>query len=244
MSRRGAGLETQSRRLFSPIAVEPFTSALSPCRKTINGKPWKGTDVECRLRSKERPGDVGHTKSKSCRYPGPRVSLAIPLAALFLVRAMQGQGVEEYQMKAAILYNLAKFIEWPSNTFKNPTDPITSCVLGDTPFGRSLDLQLNGKAIDDRKVVVRHVSEISQARGCQILMITNSVPKRRSNLNEIKTSGILTVGEADDFASGGGVVNLKLESGKVRIQINVEAAEREGLRISSRLLNLAQIVKK
>jgi hypothetical protein len=187
---------------------------------------------------------VGHSKSNSCTHKGPRLSLAIPLAALFLARALPGQDVEEYQMKAAIIYNLAKFVEWPSNTFKNPTDPITSCVLGDSPFGRSLDLQLNGKPIDDRKFVVRHVSEISQARGCQILMITNSAQKRRSNLNEIKTSGILTVGEADGFASEGGIVNLKLESGKVRIQINVEAAEREGLRISSRLLNLAQIVKK
>src|SRR5450432_2820741 len=200
--------------------------------------------MEGRSRSKERPSYVGHTKSRTCTYPGPRLGLVIPLAALLLARAMQGQGVEEYQMKAAILYNLAKFVEWPSNTFKSTTDPITSCILGDSPFGRSLDLQLNGKPIDDRKVVVRHVSEISQARGCQILMITNSVPKRNSNLNEIKASGILTVGEADGFASEGGVVNLKLESGKVRIQINVEAAEREGLRISSRLLNLAQIVKK
>jgi hypothetical protein len=166
-------------------------------------------------------------------------------ATLPLVGAMQGQAVEESRLKAAALYNLAKFVEWPPNTFKNGTDPITSCVLGDSPFGRSLDRELNGKSIDDRRFVVRHLSEIRQARGCQILMFTASERKRwRSVLAELTAGGLLTVGEADDFASDGGVANLSVESGKVRIQINVEAAAKKELRISSRLLSLAQIVKK
>jgi YfiR/HmsC-like len=201
--------------------------------------------MEGRSRSKGRPDDVGHSKSKSCTHPGPRLSLAIPLAALLLARAMQGQSVEENNMKAAILYNLAKFVEWPSSTFRNPTDPIVACVLGDTSFGRSLDRELNGKLLDDRKFVIRHVSEIRQASGCQILMFATSERKGwRSVLSELPAVGLLTVGEADGFASDGGVVNLRVESGKVRIQINVEAAKSEGLQISSRLLSLAQIVKK
>ncbi len=166
------------------------------------------------------------------------------IATQRLVSAMQGQAIEESRIKAAALYNFAKFVEWPPNTFKNGTDPFTSCVLGDSPFGRSLDRELNGKSIDDRRFVVRHVSEIRQATGCQILMFTASERKRwRSVLSELTVGGLLTVGEADDFASDGGVASLSVESGKVRIQVNVEAATKKGLRISSKLLSLAQIVK-
>lgn len=162
-----------------------------------------------------------------------------------LAGAVQGQALEENQRKAAALYNLAKFVEWPPNTFKNRTDPIVGCVLGDSPFGRSLDRELNGKPIDDRKFVIRHLSEIRQASGCHVLMITASERKRwRSVLTEATVDGLLTVGEADDFASDGGVANLSVESGKVRIEINMEAAAKERLRISSRLLGLPQIVKK
>ena len=158
---------------------------------------------------------------------------------------IEGQAIEEYQLKAAVLYNLAKFVEWPSSTFRNPADPIVSCVLGDSPFGRSLDRELNGKSIEDRKFVVRHVEETRQAGGCRILVVTGFDRKRwRSVLNEIEVRGLLTVGEIEGFASEGGVANLKLESGKVRVQINVQAGDRAGLRISSRLLSLAQIVKK
>jgi YfiR/HmsC-like len=157
----------------------------------------------------------------------------------------QDQAIEESRRKAAALYNLTKFVEWPPNTFKNNTDSITSCVLGDSPFGRSLDQELNGKPIDDRRFVVRHVSEIRQVRGCQILMFTASERKRwRSALAELTAGGLLTVGEADDFTSDGGVATLSVESGKVRIEINVEAAAKKGLRISSRLLGLRQVVKK
>jgi len=166
------------------------------------------------------------------------------LAALLLAGVTPGQAVDEYQLKAAVLYNLAKFVEWPANTFKNRTDPIVSCVLGDSPFGRSLERELNGRSIEDRKFVVRRISEVRQGSGCQILIITALERKRwRSTLGEIKASGILTFGETDGFAADGGVANTRIESGKVRIQINVEAAEREGLRISSRLLSLAEIVK-
>lgn len=169
----------------------------------------------------------------------------MPLAALLLTGPIRGQAVEEHQLKAAVLYNLAKFVDWPPNTFRAAGDPIVTCILGDSPFGRSLERELNGKSIEDRRFVVRRVSETGQAGGCHILIVSTTERKRwRSALSEIKTSGVLTVGEADGFASDGGVVNLKLESGKVRIQINVQAAEREGLRISSRLLSLAQIVDK
>ena len=186
-----------------------------------------------------------HTKSASCAGPRHRLSLATLLAVVLLTGLMPGQAIEEYQLKAAVIFNLAKFVEWPPNTFGSLSDPIVSCVLGDSPFGRSLDRELNGRVIEGRQFTVRRISEIRQASGCQILIITTSEHKRwRSTLDGYRTKGTLTVGETDGFASDGGVANLKLEAGKVRIEINLEAADQEGLRISSRLLSLAQIVKR
>lgn len=155
------------------------------------------------------------------------------------------QTVEEYQLKAAFLYNLAKFVEWPPEVYGSPMDPLVICILGENPFGEALEQAVHGKTVEGRRVAVRPVAEARQVKGCQILFVSSSERKRvRPILADIQTSGILTVGDTDGFPAEGGVVDLKLEGGRIRIEVNVEAALRERLRISSRLLSLAQIVKK
>ena len=189
----------------------------------------------------KRPGAVN---SIGWRDTAIRVGLAMILAASLGGAAARGQAVDEYQLKAAFVFNFAKFVEWPPETFSGPRDPIVICILGANPFGDALRQAVNGKAVEDRKPVVRQISEVRQAGGCQILFISSSERKRlRAVLAEIKSSGILTVGDTGNFAAEGGVINLKLEDGRIRLQVNVEAADRQGLRISSKLLSLAQIVK-
>lgn len=159
--------------------------------------------------------------------------------------ASSGPPIEEYQLKAAFLFNIAKFVEWPADKFHGAKDPIVLCVLGANPFGDTLEQAAHGISIEDRKFVVRSISDQKQTGSCHILFISSSERKRlRAVLAEIASSGILTVGDIEGFAAEGGVVNLKLEGDKVRIGINVEAAEHEKIRISSKLLSLAQIVKK
>jgi hypothetical protein len=172
------------------------------------------------------------------------------LLAIFLAGAVawadaRGQTVDEYQVKAAFLYNFAKFVEWPPRTFKSSRDPITICIVGQSPVGAALEQAVNSKTIDARAFVIRQVAGVQPSGGCQILFVGASERKRlKSILGEVKTSGVLTVGEMDGFVAEGGVVNFTLEEGKIRFQINLNAAEQQKLRISSKLLSLAQIVTK
>ena len=176
------------------------------------------------------------------------VRIPVIRLALLVCVALRAQAemaaINEYEVKAAFLYKFAKFVEWPPEAFGSATDPVGICVLGQDPFGRALDDAVNGKAFHGRAFVVRQISEIRQAARCQILFVSSSERKRYGAiLGELRT-GVLTVGETDAFAEQGGIVNLKLESGRVRIQINLNAAEQARIRISSKLLGLAQIVGK
>jgi len=178
-----------------------------------------------------------------------RRATAVPVMLVMLLTASlaaapHGPAVEEYQLKAAVLYNLAKFVEWPPEAFPTARDPLVICILGVNPFGAALQEAVTGKGIEERKAVVQEISDARQAGGCRILFIGSSERKRvRAVLAEIKGSGVLTVGDTVSFAAEGGIINFKLESGKVRLQVNVDAAERQKLRISSKLLSLAQIVR-
>jgi hypothetical protein len=164
---------------------------------------------------------------------------------LFAAAAYGQQNAEEYQVKAAFLFNFAKFVEWPPQAFNSTSDPIVICVLGQNPFGHALDEAVAGKNIAGRAIVTREVAAGKQAVSCQILFISASERKRwRALLDGIKGCYILTVGESDGFTASGGVVGLKLEDGKVRFEINMDAAEQSKLRISSKLLSLAQVVRK
>lgn len=155
------------------------------------------------------------------------------------------QSAEEYALKAAVLYNVTKFVEWPREAFKGPGDPVQVCILGDNPFGDTLSQAVGGKIHDGRTFAVRQVPDIEKTRDCQVLFISASEQKRfRAILDGIPAYGTLTVGDTETFATEGGILNLKVEGVRIRLQVNVSAAEQHGIRISSRLLGLAEIVRK
>jgi uncharacterized protein DUF4154 len=170
--------------------------------------------------------------------------LTIAIIAMLFAAGATAQEVEEYQVKAAFLYNFAKFVEWPAQAFKTPQDPIVVCVLGHNPFGSALEDVMRGKSIEGRAFAFRQVSGLEEASSCQILFISSLEGKHFHSLyGNANPARILTVGEAQGFASAGGVINFKLDGGHVRFEINVGAAEHAQLQISSKLLSLAQIVK-
>lgn len=170
--------------------------------------------------------------------------LAVLVAVVLSCRGACAQSVDEYQVKAAFLYNFAKFVEWPPQAFKTPADPISICILGANPFGNALEQAVKGKAVEGRSFTVRQISDLNPCH-CHILFVTASERKHfRSKLGSLKASGVLTVGDSQGFAADGGIINLKLEDAKVRFEINVDAAVEEQLRISSKLLGLAQIVRR
>lgn len=149
----------------------------------------------------------------------------------------------EYQVKAAFLYNFAKFVEWPPQSFKSPQDPISICILGQNPFGDALVETVHGKTVGGRSLVVRQLEDAREAPSCHILFVRFSEQKRlRSVLEAISGGGVLTVGETDTFTADGGIINFKIDGEKIRFQINIAATKREELHISSKLLRLAEIV--
>lgn len=154
----------------------------------------------------------------------------------------QSKAIDEYRIKAAFLYNFAKFVEWPAGSFKNAADPIAICVLGN-PFGGRLEDTVNGKQIDERRLIVREISDVAEAAGCHILFVASEKKRTADLLGHVRARPVLTVGEAANFAASGGVIGFKLESDRVRLEINLFAADRARLRISSKLLGLAAIVK-
>jgi hypothetical protein len=172
-----------------------------------------------------------------------RLSCAI-CVGVALGAGARAQATDEYRLKAAFLYNFVKFVEWPPQTFRSPAEPIVIGVLGKDPFGDALLAATAGKMFEGRGFQVRQVSDAQQAAACQILFISSSERKRLGVLFSQIGHGILTVGEADNFTAEGGVVNFKLEGGTVRLQINIEAARKQQLHISAKLLSLAEIVGK
>jgi len=152
--------------------------------------------------------------------------------------------VDEYQLKSAFLYNFAKFVDWPPEAFSSPSDPFAICVLGENPFGKALAVLIEGKTLNGRSFQLRLIPDAKHGSTCQILFVSSSERNRfRSILGELKASAVLTVGDTAGFATAGGVANLTLDGETIRIEINIEIAKQKNLRISSKLLNLARIVK-
>jgi hypothetical protein len=173
-----------------------------------------------------------------------RHSCAIALGILLSAGA-RAQEANEYRVKAAFLYNFAKFVDWPPQAFKNPSDPIVIGVIGKNPFGAALTEEVAGKMLGGRAFQVREVTNAQQAAGCQIIFVSSSERKRLGPLFiMIGSPAVLTVGETENFAAEGGIINFKLDSGSVRFQINMEAARKQQIRISAKLLSLAEIVEK
>ncbi len=178
----------------------------------------------------------------------PTSRIARTLLALLVasgVASADEPSAEEYQVKAVFLFNFAKFVEWPAAAFKSGDDPFEICVLGRNPFGSQLEDVVRGKTVGNRTFVVRSVSTAKQAAGCHVVFVGSSEQKRmQSVIGELKGTSALTVGESADFLENGGVVNFKIKDSRVRIEINADCAERAQLRISSKLLSLAEVGKR
>ncbi len=172
-----------------------------------------------------------------------------PLAAALLASggaspAQHGPlSAQEYEVKAAFLYNFAKFVEWPPTA--DGKAPLIILVFGRNPFGAALERTVSGKAIGDRLLVVRRTSRVQELMPCHLLFIGAEQNQRMPEiLKAIGEGGVLTVSEMEDFLELGGTVELVLDDNKVRFAVNLEAARRSGLKISSKLLSLARAVKR
>ena len=159
---------------------------------------------------------------------------AVPAAAAEISR--------EYLLKAAFLYNFAKFTRWPPSSFPDGSAPLRVCVFGEDPFGAALE-SIAGRTIRGRVVEVRRIESVEAGMACHLLFISVSEAARLTGiLDSLSGRPVLTIADMPGFARSGGIINLKTNSNdKIRFEINVAIAKRAGLRFSSKLLNLAEI---
>lgn len=149
----------------------------------------------------------------------------------------------EYQLKAVFLFNFAQFVEWPPTAFPEAGAPIYIGVLGDDPFGPILEQVVRGETIHHRRLVIKRSRQLEDLKACHLLFISRSEEGQLAQiLAGVAGASILTVGETEQFAHRGGVINFTLQENKIRFEINLHAAERAGLKISSKLLQLATVV--
>ncbi len=156
----------------------------------------------------------------------------------------QTKAPTEYQVKAAFLYNFAKFIDWPPSAFSDSKQRFDICVYGRDPFGTALEDALLGKTIGERRVGLGRAAQFQDLASCHVVFISASAHESAADLaNRLKGRAVLLVGESEGFAASGGTIQFTIEDNRVHFVINPDAADRAGLKISSKLLALAKIVR-
>lgn len=167
------------------------------------------------------------------------------LAVAWLAAAAHAQTArfDEHEVKAVFLFNFVQFVEWPTTAFRDPRAPVVIGVLGEDPFGRTLDEIVRGEHVRNRDLVVQRYRRLEDVGACHILFVSSSEAGRYGDiLAALQHRPTLTVGDMDGFASRGGMVRFLTERSRVRFEINTAAVKAAGLTISSTLLRSATIV--
>ena len=151
----------------------------------------------------------------------------------------------EYQIKAAFLYNFAKFVEWPAHRFADESSSIMLCVIGKDPFGATLEDTVTSKTVKGRHIDIRRIDNVDDLDACHLLFVGLSEPERlRQIVASSHGANVLTVGDMDDFVEFGGVINLIKRANKIQFEINLVAAKQARLKLDLKLVTLASSVKK
>lgn len=150
----------------------------------------------------------------------------------------------EYQVKATLIYNFAKFINWPSESFLTETDPIVVGIVGKDPFGKILDETFVGQTVHGRTIKVNRVKDLKELRVSHILFISLSEAERfKEILDSIQGTSIVTISDIPDFERQGGMIGLFLRENRVRFSINIDAADFAHVKVNSQLLKISQVRK-
>jgi hypothetical protein len=164
--------------------------------------------------------------------------LGDPLAAVHA----QGSAAAEYEVKAAFLFNIAKYVDWPAQAVP-PGTPIVIGIVGDDPFGPEIDRLVEGRRVNDRAIVVRRAVRLTELKKAHIVFISGSERDRAPQICRVAESwNAITVGDTpqtEPFTA----INFGVERGRIVFTANLDAARRGGARISSKLLHLAKSVK-
>jgi len=160
--------------------------------------------------------------------------------------ASRGDTPKEYQVKAVFLFNFCRFIEWPETAFESTNAPLVIAILGTDPFGDALDQVVLGETVNGHPVLVDRYRSVSALKPCHILFIAKNEEAHLADIfRAVGSTPTLTVSEIKDFARDRGIVRLYTNpENKIRVKINVDNAHTAGLKISSKLLTVSEVVGK
>ncbi len=170
--------------------------------------------------------------------------IAIALSLSHFALSQQARPTEQ-QVKAAYLFNFGKFVRWPVDRATS-SDIMEMCVLGKDPFGPVLDSTVAGETIAGRAIEVRRTLRAQDLASCAIVFVSLSEENQLGPILKIaQQNGVLTVSDIPHFAEHGGVIGFVTLQGRIRFEVNRDAAERSRLTLSSELLKVAsQIIAK
>jgi len=168
----------------------------------------------------------------------------LAVATLLLGVRLEAQTpMSESEVKAMFVYNFLKFVEWPSDTSLRAGDPFVVLIIGEGATADATERFLESKTIGERPLVVRRIRwDQSLAGGRAAFIVERDAKKLHRILDGAATAGVLTIGEGDSFTTRGGVIGLLVEDRKVRFDVDTSAAQKAGLRVSSKLLALTRVV--
>jgi uncharacterized protein DUF4154 len=236
---------TGQNDLRSPLAKRSVTAPALKCHahrvKGVVVVFDTGTAFQTAARL-ESPGEQRHVFRKRTHRALSATLVAVLLALTGTARGnVNDDTISEVVVKAAFLFNFAKFAEWPA---LQPGTPLMLCVLGDDGVGNALVETVRGQQINGHALEVLRPRRGDSWRPCHLLFIAGSeVWRVATELERVRALPILTVSDGRDFSKSGGLIEFFVENGKMRFAINVDTAERSGLRLSSRLLGLAKAVR-
>lgn len=184
--------------------------------------------------------------------PGSLITFAIVLALASLVVGLPTEAdpksppsgsAPENQVKAAFLYNFARLIDWPADSSARKDGSFRIAVLGDDALALALARVVEGKDVDGMPLVVERVYNASDVGECHILFVAASQDRFLEEVfDTLGDRPVLTVGETDRFARLAGMIRFEIIDGRLRFEVNLDAAQEPGLSISSRLLGVASAV--
>jgi hypothetical protein len=166
--------------------------------------------------------------------------------AVALLMAYPAQAIapaDEYQVKAVFLFNFGQFVEWPAASWESPTEPFVIGIVGDDPFGSTIDHVVRGEMLGARPLVIKRFADASQITDCNILFVgRNDAGELSGALAAVRGRHVLTVTDIDGAERAGAIIVLFNENNRIRMRINLAAARAQQLVISSKLLRPAQVI--
>lgn len=167
------------------------------------------------------------------------------LAAMLLLPGWSVGALDEYQVKAVFLFNFGQFVEWPPHVYDTPQAPFVICVVGEDPFGKTLDDVVRGESIGSRSLVVRRFGDAGadDSSGCNILFVgRNDAGRLDDALKAVRGRSVLTVTDIEGAENRGAIIVLYSDNNRIRMRINLAAAKANHLVISSKLLRPAEVI--